>query len=272
MGQTPAKALATQPYRTVMIPLDTATRGYTMNKSGIHIWLLQASNANVSLSVAIGQADAETQPWRQGQGVRHWPYDRVWLSWPAQPGQWVEMAVAGELADWRPELFEVIAPIPAGNTLITNTAGQAVPVSLQSNAAGNVTVDLAAQSGGPLAIGGTVATAAGEWSITADTVYASHAANGNTLTTIYTVPAGKELVVRKSFAAMYFRAGSTYPASAYVSITDASDVEKLRFTFGTNQQAGFIDGLVLPTGWKIKAATSHGSDLIAYVTIAGATR
>jgi hypothetical protein len=241
------RALAVQPSKSHTIHLDTARQAYAIRKPGIHCWLVDASDPNVTIDVAINSPDAQPQAWKIGRGFRHWPFELLYCSWAAQPDQWVEFAIAGEVEDWNPQLFEVVPPIPAGASTIINPTTSPVPVDLRTD-----------NLPGAIDITGEVRPADFVPATGVTAIYHETYAAAATWEDVHTVAAGKVAVL--SAVNVWTPNGMGY-VDQYRVIDDAAQVRAHVYVAGmTNKNAHHLaawEQMQLAAGWKVQGYVAN---------------
>lgn len=122
--------MRSRPYQTTTIALDAARDLEEYNLPGSYISIRGASSATAAVTVRFDHAGAPAITMLKGHSFRNLPFDRLFLSWIAQPGQWIEIITAGEPSDYRPGQFE--ASIEAAIADVAITGPLPLPVSLAS--------------------------------------------------------------------------------------------------------------------------------------------
>lgn len=238
------------------ITLDAARDRALLNYRGNYISIRNADSINTEILVYFDRPEGEPVPLRRGQGFRHFPFSRVFITNAASPGAWVEVVIAGEPQEARHELFEVLIP-PASQDVtiagqsatleVDNPSGDSLDVNIESQSV-TLDVNIAAQSecvqiepcqGVP----GTDFTWVSAYEESAG------APTGNA---IYTVPASKKLVIVK---AIVWRNSTTVNKAV---IKNASAAIVAEMYGGNSAMVEGFQGLVMPAGY-----TFHGVGITA---------
>jgi hypothetical protein len=89
--------------------LDQARRYYALEYRGSYV-LVRRSSATAAITLHLDEPGGDGIPLTSGHGFAHAPFQRLYLSHPAQEGQWVELVIAGDPEHADRRLFSAIRP------------------------------------------------------------------------------------------------------------------------------------------------------------------
>jgi hypothetical protein len=124
------------PLLTRRLSLDAARNSAPMDYSGSFIAIRNADKSSTEIVVAFDRPDGQTVALRRGEGLKHHPFARLYISHSAQAGAWVELIFAGDADRANRAMFDVLLQPPAADVQLT---GQDAP--LQTDPARHVLVD-----------------------------------------------------------------------------------------------------------------------------------
>lgn len=221
--------------------LDQAESLRVRDWPGRFIRVRRASSNAANIVVFFDDAEGEGVQLVKGEGFREIAFSRLYFSWTAQPGEWVELVIYGDPRDVRREQFDVTLPIETS----------AVEILDPLSAAGNVQTSIEESITLPVSAAANLPVEAGERAIAGDYVDAYDNSTSTTWQTLHTVATGKQLVIEHAsinstngLAELAIRNGSTVVA---------------KVSANQNHRQGFWSGLVVPAGYTIDIKIGSGS-------------
>ena len=110
------------------IYLDNAADLKIYNWAGWYFRVLKTSSALVEITARIDNEGTEAKTLQLGAGWRHRYFEKLALSWAAQPGESITIEFGGNPLTYRPGEYESYVPSSVSAVEVSNTIAQAVPV------------------------------------------------------------------------------------------------------------------------------------------------
>ncbi|HCD30889.1 MAG TPA: hypothetical protein DER01_00675 [Phycisphaerales bacterium] len=118
------------------IYLDTARTDKEFNFAGWYLRVINVSNVNVSITSKVDNEQSEPYTLSKAAGWKHRYFNKLLLSWEAQPGASITIAYGGNPQTYDPTQFEVYVPASSTDVNVANDVDNALPVDVQ----GTITV------------------------------------------------------------------------------------------------------------------------------------
>lgn len=238
-------------FQTFTLKLDDGLRGERLSVAG-HTFQVLHLNPSVSVTMDVDYESDRSLELSRRMGWTHDPFHDLIFSAPAAAGETLKIVVGGDPAKADPRFFEFYPADTSSAVEVSNTAANPVPVSLADGA------EVAVLEAG--------FEARAERVEPGQAVYANAIASGAGEDTVYTVPAGKRLVIT---AGVWAHADNTGSASATLSLREAGGVyiQNAAMT-GTNMlPVPVLAGVVLTAGQRVTIGA--GGTPRAYLSIQG---
>jgi len=110
------------------IYLDKAADLKIYNWAGWYFRVVGVSSALVSITARIDNEGTEAKTLQLGAGWRHRYFEKLALSWAAQPGESITIEYGGNPLTYRPSEYESYVPSSVSAVEVSNTIAQAVPI------------------------------------------------------------------------------------------------------------------------------------------------
>lgn len=216
-------------FRKRTLALDAAQSPRPYNFAGHYFRIVDASDAAVEVTVHVDDVSGEPLTLRNGEGWVHRPFDRLFLSWNAQPGDTVSIVWGGNPRQAQSELFQFFPAVTAGDVQVVNSSLAVHP----ADAAGLLTRPALRRA-----------------DTMPELVQAQHIPAAVGGVDFYTVPAGKEAIVYRVTANHV--EGSTHHFSLSIRNSSGAAMHEVRVS-GVHTEV--LEGIVLPTGWRLRVYT-----------------
>jgi hypothetical protein len=225
--------MAAKHFLTERIHLDAAKNRLPFHWAGWYFRVIGSSSPSAQITVRVDEADSQAREMRQGAGWTQGPFTRLYLSWDAQPGEWVDVLVGGDPDDYQPGEYEAFPSADREFIEAVNDPKNPLPVVGGRQPLSDFAKD----------------ALVGSWSV-------KHTGNTNTVTA-YTVPAGKVFRLRDSYLKI---------SGADVGTASIVDDQGRRISHASvyNSEIRAFRNVELPEGYEIRLTTFDAALTVSF--------
>lgn len=227
------------------VTLDQARALVPLHVAGHTVKVVRASSASATLTVKIEDNDGIDYPLQKGAGWTHIGFTVLWLTNSAQAGEWVELAWSGRPDQADAQRSTYYDPTNVQDVAINGT----VNAIITGFTAGPLEVE---PVGGVFFVEPTLTPLADlDW----EGVEIGTHTTSTSYVTVYTVPAGKQLTIRRA------RVSSSHLGfHATAAIFDDGDTLRHAARFCGYAGLSCFEGLTIPEGWMLKVKSENSGE------------